>query len=127
MGMSAIAEVRLNIKYSDGEMVPIQLRISRPRQLPNGNWDCVTEIQGQLRSLYTAAGSTGGPVTAGTSWHALVFALRFLSKLLEAEVGHSRAALYSHGGQHPYPVHLDELFPFPRDWERPPDVGTADG
>jgi hypothetical protein len=114
--MDVVAEYRMNLKYPDGEIVPVRLRIGRPRELPSGNWHCDADIEGRLRIHSTANGPLSAGSDAGTAWQALVFALRFLSRLLRSEVRHGGAALYSHG-EHPHPLHFDELFPVRREWE----------
>ena len=109
--MKAIAEYRLHLKYPDGEMVPVRLRIGRPEQLPTGLWQCETEANG----LRPAFGTV--PTPSSTSWQALVWALRLLYRLLRSDVSRG-TVLYDESGK--YPIHLDELFPFPRDGEDPP-------
>lgn len=111
-----IAEYRLHLKYPDGKMAPVWMRIGRPVELPTGNWECWAVLDGRLR------GPTHGgiPVVsmAETSWQALAFAWRFLYQLVRVEVRHAGAVLYSQSGK--YPIHFDELFPFLRDSDSPP-------
>jgi hypothetical protein len=112
--MDVIAEYLLHLRYSDGKMVPVRMRLSRPIQRPTGIWECAAEIEGGLRLTYTG----GHPIPTGgmgsTSWQALISALRSLYSIIRIEGG----KLYEQSGR--YPIHFDELFPFPRDGEAAP-------
>jgi hypothetical protein len=110
-GVDVIAEYRLHLKYLDGGLVPVRLRIGRPRRLSTGLWQCETEADG-LRPAFGVV-----PKPGSTSWQALVWGLRFLYRMLRSEVSDG-AVLYDDTGK--YPIHLDELFPFPREGETPP-------
>lgn len=116
--MDVIAEYRLQLKYPDGKRVPVCLRLGRPVCRPTGIWECDGEVEGEL-SVNPARGE---PFPAGgigsTSWRALMAALRSVSNLLRMEVNHYEAMLRDETGR--FPVHFDEVFPFPRDGERPP-------
>ena len=115
--MGVIAEYRLHLKFPSGETIPVWLRIHRPERLPTGLWECRTETEGRLRITFTGDGSIPGLTPASTSWQALMFGLRWVYHLIRMEV-RGGAALYDESGK--YPVHLDELFPFPRDGEASP-------
>jgi hypothetical protein len=115
--VDVIAEYRLHLKYPDGELVPVWLRINRPERLPTGLWECTGVMDGG-RWAHPQYGPFVSPIMASTSWQALAFALRFMHQMIAQEV-RSGAMLFSESGRNP--IHLDELFPLLRDWQRPPE------
>jgi len=115
-GMDVIAQYRLHLKYADGHMVPVWLRIGRPVEIPMGNWECPAEIEGELRVHCSSLGRRSSGMRGANSWQALAFTLRFMYDQIRMEV-RDGAVMYSENGKHP--IHFDELFPLLRDWQRP--------
>jgi hypothetical protein len=105
-----IAEYRLCLKYPDGEAAPIGLRIGRPAELSAGRWDCRAEAVGRLRIDDSHDGPPPLNGWGGTSWEAMMAAVRFLYWTLYLEIRSRGAAVYDEGGQRP--IRLEDLFPF---------------
>ena len=112
-GMDVIAEYPLRLKYPDGEMAQVRLRINRPVELTAGKWNCEAEIEmvGRLRIDALQEGPVPLKGTGDTSWRAMIVAIRFLYYSMLLEVRSTGAALYDDSGQRP--VHLNDVFPVP--------------
>jgi hypothetical protein len=106
--MEVIAETKLLVLYSDGQLVPVVLQVGRPTPHEKGNchhevedWDC--EVAGTGLRLFQ--GSTR--IRGLSSWDALVNGLRFLREMLSAEVKRG-AVFHWEDGEHTMGV--EELF-----------------
>jgi hypothetical protein len=111
--MDAIAEYRLQLKYLNGRMTPIRIRVGRPVRDSTGIWNCEALIEGGLRLTFTNGEPLPASGMGSTSWQALIGALRNLYSLIRIE----GAKLYEESGR--FPIHFDEVFPFPRDDDVP--------
>jgi hypothetical protein len=111
--MDVIAEFRLHLKYPNGKMNAVRLRVARPVQRSDGVWDCYGEIEGGLRLTFTDGHPLPASGMGSTSWQALMGALRSMCEFVRIE----GAKLYEESGR--FPIHFDEVFPFPRDDDVP--------
>ncbi|WP_020470725.1 hypothetical protein [Zavarzinella formosa] len=75
-----IAEQRLRVRYPDGELAPVVLRIGVPKPHPAGDHICSVQAEG-LRIWQGPKALYG----VGT-FHALMIGIRFLQKVLAIEV-----------------------------------------
>ena len=99
--MDVIAEHRVDVLYPDGELVPVRLRIGRPRPHPQGDHVCPVQAEG-LR-LWEGPAEFAGV----GSLHALMIGLRFLRDMLSTEVERGAVLHWEGGKQH---LTLDDLF-----------------
>ena len=99
--MDTLAEQQLAVLYSDGELVPVRLRIGRPSPHPKGDFVCSVQADG-LR-LWQGPTEFAGV----SSFQALVLGLRFLYHVLSFEVENG-AVVHWEDGEHTLDVH--ELF-----------------
>jgi len=111
--MDVIAEYRLQLKYPNGKMNALRIQVGRPTRRDR-IWNCDAVIEGGLRLTYTQGEPLPAGGMGGTSWQALMSALRSIYHLIRTE----GADLYDESGR--YPIHFDEVFPFPRDGEVTP-------
>jgi hypothetical protein len=105
--MDVIAEHRLDVLYPDGEMVPVHVRIGRPRPHPEGkgDWGCVVQAEG-LR-IWDGPSELFGE----GSLHALMIAASFLHRMLSAEVERGAVPHWQGGAE---ALDIDGLFVLPR-------------
>ncbi len=99
--MDVVAEHRLVVLYPDGELVPVYLRVGRPRPHPKGDHVCLVQAEG-LR-LWEGPTEFGGV----DSFHALMIGLRFLYNMLSTEVERG-AILHWEGAEEAH--ELSDLF-----------------
>lgn len=99
--MDVVAERRLIATFPDSAVVPVCLRIGRPRPHPKGDWICPVEAEGlRLWQGPTEFFGVG-------SWHALMIGLRFLHEMLATEVRNGAVFHWEDGQQ---AVTVEELF-----------------
>jgi hypothetical protein len=99
--MDVIAERRLTVLYPDGELVPVCLRIGRPKPHQKGNYVCAVQAEG-LR-LWQGPKEFFGV----DSFQALTIGVRLLYEILSAEVERG-AVLHWEGGKEA--ISLSDLF-----------------
>lgn len=104
--MDVVAEHQLDIHYADSAIVPVHVRIGRPRpDLANeGVWGCVVQVEG----LRLWEGQT--ELFGEGSLHALMIAAGFLHGLLSAEVERGAVLHWQNGWG---TLDLDRLFVLP--------------
>ena len=99
--MEVIAERKLFALFPNGKTANVYLCVGRPAAHPNGDWVCPVHAEG----LRLWQGPTN--LFGVGSWHALMIGLRFLHKILSAEVQQGAVFHYEGGKQ---PIEVDELF-----------------
>lgn len=104
--IDAVAEERIDVKYADGTMIPVHLRMSRPHPHPDGqgDWNCVVLAEGL--KIWEGPRRLHGEGSCQT----LMIASWFLYKMLTAEI--ERGAVVCYPGE-TEKVDLDALFLFP--------------
>ncbi|WP_088253112.1 hypothetical protein [Fimbriiglobus ruber] len=99
--MHPIAEHRIDFLYPDGEMVPVRIRLGCPFVHPKGGWTCAVQAEG-LR-IWQGPSELFGE----GSFHALVIGVRFLHRMLVAEIERGAVPHWEGGVE---ALEIDELF-----------------